>query len=363
MRNIPSYHMKTLSNDDCWELFTRHAFISTTPSMHPDLKVTGEAIVKRCNGLPLAAKTLGGLLRCKLDADEWKKILHSNFWDLPNTPSLLELSKDNEDLEELDNEYFKYLRLREFICRLEGSGGSCVITERTRDLSNVQEDNVLMHDLVVKSSLRVLSLAGYRSINKLPEDIGNLKQLRNLNLSRTLIKRLPNSFCTLYNLQALKLCRCFRLDELPRDVRRLTNMLYLDIKGTKLARMLEGTDKLKDLRIVTEFVLGDQTRSIFNELGKLKHLREGLAISGLQNVACAMDAKYANLKDKVNLKELELILGENDTIDGDSKHDREFPTASSILELELNKRDVLQLELLACGILELVIGNSNMDDS
>ncbi|XP_040950672.1 putative disease resistance RPP13-like protein 1 [Gossypium hirsutum] len=181
VRTIPTYPLKTLSDDDCWTLFAKHAFVGTTPSTHPDLKAIGEAIVKRCNGLPLAAKTLGGLLRCKLDADDWNKILHSNFWDIPNTANyefekeeliqlwmaegLLQLSKDNGDPEELGNEYFKDLRLRsffqqskgekscfvmhdlisdlaksvtgEFICRLEGSGGSCVITEKTRHLSNV----------------------------------------------------------------------------------------------------------------------------------------------------------------------------------------------------------------------------------
>ncbi|TYG70682.1 hypothetical protein ES288_D05G333300v1 [Gossypium darwinii] len=379
VRTIPTYPLKTLSDDDCWTLFAKHAFVGTTPSTHPDLKEIGEAIVKRCNGLSLATKTLGGLLHCKLDADDWNKILHSNFWDIPNTASnilpaltlsyhylpshlkrcfaycsifpkdyefekeeliqlwmaegLLQLSKDNGDPEELGNEYFKDLILRsffqqskgekscfvmhdlisdlaksvtgEFICRLEGSGGSCVITEKTRHLSNslpkakglrtfinvnsffhwVNVSNVLMHDLLMKSSLRVLSLAG----------------------------RLPNSLCTLYNLQALTLHGCSDLVELPRDMGRLINMLYLDIRGTKLTRMPEGMD----------FVIGDQTGSSINELGKLKHLRGRLAISGLKNVVNAMDAKDAKLKDKVNLEELKLTWDEYDDIDGDSKHDRE----------------------------------------
>ncbi|KAH1064645.1 hypothetical protein J1N35_029632 [Gossypium stocksii] len=430
MRNVPTYRLDVLSDDDCWKLFAKHAFDGSSPTKHPDLMAIGEAIVKRCGGLPLTAKALGGLLRCKPDADEWKKILYSNFWDIPNDatnilpaltlsyhylPShlkrcfaycsifpkdyefekeeliqlwmaegLLELPKDNGDLEERGNEYFKDLRLRsffqqskgkrscfvmhdlisdlaksvtgEFICRLEGiGGGSCVITEKTRHLSNVQEEydvrqkfqslakakglrtflnvnspfrwvtvsNVLMHDLTVKSSLRVLSLAGYRNIKNLPENIGNLKHLRNLNLSETLIKRLPNSLCTLYNLQALKLRGCSDLGELPRDLERLINMLYLDIKGTNLARMPGGMGKLKDLRMVTNFVLGDQTGSSINELGKLKHLRGRLSISGLKTVACAMDAKDANLKDKVDLKKLELRWGKDDDIDGDSRHDRE----------------------------------------
>ncbi|XVE68890.1 hypothetical protein DITRI_Ditri09bG0105600 [Diplodiscus trichospermus] len=84
MRNVPTYHLSILSDDECWRLFAKHAFAGTNPSMHPNLVIMGEAIAKRCNGLPLAAKTLGGLLRCRLDVDEWNKILHSNLWDIPD---------------------------------------------------------------------------------------------------------------------------------------------------------------------------------------------------------------------------------------------------------------------------------------
>ncbi|KAG4148602.1 hypothetical protein ERO13_D05G295001v2 [Gossypium hirsutum] len=72
-----------------------------------------------------------------------------------------------------------------------------------------------------------------------------------------------------------------------------------------LARMPKGMGKLKDLRTLTDFVLGEQNCSSIEELGKLKHLHGQLAISGLKNVACARDAKSVNLKDKMNLKELE----------------------------------------------------------
>ena len=43
----------------------------------------------KCNGLPLAAKTLGGLLGCNLDYKEWNHILDSNLWDLPHADSVL----------------------------------------------------------------------------------------------------------------------------------------------------------------------------------------------------------------------------------------------------------------------------------
>ncbi|XVF30663.1 hypothetical protein REPUB_Repub16aG0077700 [Reevesia pubescens] len=430
-RDVPTYHLKILTDDDCWELLSKQAFGNTNPSMYPDLKVISKEIAKRCKGLPLAAKTLGGLLSCReLDAGEWNRILSNNMWDeageilpalrisyyyLPShlkrcfaycsifpqdykfkkeelirlwmAEGLLAYSNENGDMEQRGDEYFNDLVSRsffqqlsgdnksrfvmhdlisdlakslsgEFVCRLEGGGGSCGITEKTRHLSNIQEEydvrkkfetlpkaeglrtfltlslscfncecnvtNVIMDDLLVKSRcLRVLSLANYHNINELHEDIGNLKHLRNLDLSRTSIARLPNTVSTLYDLQTLTLKGCWKLVELPKDMGKLINMHYLDIRETKLARMPKGMDKLIELRELTGFVIGEENGSSIKELGKLKHLRGRLAISGLQYVVSARDAKDANLKDK-KLKNLKLIWREDDRMNVDSTRDREI---------------------------------------
>ncbi|XVF22901.1 hypothetical protein REPUB_Repub12eG0210600 [Reevesia pubescens] len=83
MGTVSAYHLKEMSPDHCLSLFTQHALGSTNFDNHPNLKVIGEAIVKRCKGLPLAVKTLAGLLRCKIDYHEWEDVLNSMIWDLP----------------------------------------------------------------------------------------------------------------------------------------------------------------------------------------------------------------------------------------------------------------------------------------
>ncbi|CAL5380160.1 unnamed protein product [Camellia sinensis] len=74
--------LQHLSDDDCWSVFAQHAFGNKSMDANPNLVCIGRKIVGKCKGLPLAARTLGGLLRCKNRDDEWENVLNSKIWDL-----------------------------------------------------------------------------------------------------------------------------------------------------------------------------------------------------------------------------------------------------------------------------------------
>lgn len=87
MRTTPTHHLKQLLDEDCWSVFSKHAFYNANSITNPKLQAIGREIVKKCKGLPLAAKTLGGLLRSKVDVDEWDGVLKSNIWDFSDDES------------------------------------------------------------------------------------------------------------------------------------------------------------------------------------------------------------------------------------------------------------------------------------
>ncbi|KAK4608591.1 hypothetical protein RGQ29_002125 [Quercus rubra] len=84
MRPIQIFHLNKLSKEDCWLLFANHAFENGKSDAYPELKRIGEEFIKKCDGLPLAAKTLGCLLHSKFDVEVWNKILKSEIWSQSN---------------------------------------------------------------------------------------------------------------------------------------------------------------------------------------------------------------------------------------------------------------------------------------
>ncbi|XP_021826374.1 putative disease resistance RPP13-like protein 1 [Prunus avium] len=418
VRTVPIHYLKQLSDEDCWLLLSKHAFENGNSSAHLELEEVGKKIASKCNGLPLAAETLGGLLRFNTDYEEWNNILNSNIWELPHekcntipalrlsyhylptylkrcfaycsifpkgyefqkedvvllwvAESLIPQAESEKRMEELTKKYFDDLLSRSFFQRsryvksqftmhdlindlamsvfrescLRWEGGeSHEVLKRVRHLSYARGhfdcaakfeplyevknlrtflplrshmspryvSKRVLHELVPSLlCLRVLKLSKYNNIVELPNSIGNLIHLRYLNLSNTGIKRLPSTVCTLYNLQTLLLSYCSSLIELPTDMRKLINLRHLDCSGTQIEEMPVQMGTLKSLRTLTTFFVGKSNGSTIGELRELSHLEGKLSILKLNNVVDGRDAWRANLKNKKDLKELELAWSSED---------------------------------------------------
>ncbi|TYG51208.1 hypothetical protein ES288_D10G239100v1 [Gossypium darwinii] len=414
MGALHAHSLELLSDDDSLSVFAQHALGARDLEGHPSLKEVAEKIVRKCNGLPLAAKTLGGLLRTNVDLHAWEDILESEIWKLSKDQSsiipalqlsyhhlplhlkrcfmycaiipsdyefekeeiillwraqgYLQEARDKQCIHDLGHKYFNDLVSRSLfqvainnnsrfvmhdlindlaqsvageVCfKMEGSQQ---ISKHARHLSYIAErfdgikkfegiyeaqhlrtflplrfssvfrtDNYLTNHVLTNllpnlRCLRALSLEGYEII-MLPDFVGDLKLLRYLNFSRnSVIKCLPESVSTLYNLETFLLKGCCNLEKLPSGMEKLVNLCYLDITGAyKLESMASNFSMLTNLQKLSSFVLGKEKGHKIRELMNLSNLRGELCISGLQNIAEPQDAWMARLSDKSRLENLEL---------------------------------------------------------
>ncbi|XP_073261989.1 putative disease resistance RPP13-like protein 1 [Populus alba] len=381
---IPSHRLNVISDEDCWELFARHAFSSANSGAFSHLETFGRAIARKCKGLPLAAKTLGVFCISEGDVKEWEKISNSNMWVQP---------RGVEEMEDIGEKYFDDLvsrslfqrstrdsifRMHDLIsdladyvsgefcfklginesgCGLQGEH-SCSLPERTRYLSitsGVPYGGGLrifrsIHGVQHLRALFPLNFFGEADSEALNDILPNLKRLqmlscnmkhlRLLDLSYTTIGTLPAKVCTLYYLQTLLLRECRYLMELPSNISNLVDLQHLDIEGTNLKEMPPKMGKLTKLRTLQYYIVGKESGSSMKELGKLSHIRKKLSIRNLRDVANAQDALDANLKGKKKIEELGLTWDGNTD---DTRHERE------VLERLEPSENVKELAIIGYG--------------
>ncbi|KAG8369990.1 hypothetical protein BUALT_Bualt14G0071100 [Buddleja alternifolia] len=82
MGSTHDYPLDRISDLDCWLVLSQIAFKGRRESECEMLKKTGEEIAKKCKGMPLAAKTIGGLLHSKTTLQQWKNVLNSAVLEL-----------------------------------------------------------------------------------------------------------------------------------------------------------------------------------------------------------------------------------------------------------------------------------------
>ncbi|CDP21729.1 unnamed protein product [Coffea canephora] len=87
MSSTAGYSLEELTDDESLCLLARHALGMTNFGRHPNLEGIGRSIVRKCKNLPLAVKTLGGMLRARSTPDEWTDILNSEIWEIKEDQS------------------------------------------------------------------------------------------------------------------------------------------------------------------------------------------------------------------------------------------------------------------------------------
>ncbi|XP_028110867.1 putative disease resistance protein RGA4 [Camellia sinensis] len=409
MGTISAPRLSFLSQENCWLLFRQRAF-GRGNEEHPNLVAIGKEIVKKCGGVPLAAKALGGLMRFKSQEKEWLHVKESEVWNLPEDKNsvlpALRLSyfylplesrkcfaycaifpkgseirkrdlihlwmangyiscKGGWEPEDIGDQIWNELCLISFfqvvknykanICfemhdlvhdlaqsimkdeceMIEFNSSSNISNEKVRHVTLVVgpgenfnktfrkveslrtlrlqcprtfslEDDEFLCDLRKFGSLRAFDAAA-RGMKELPSSIGNLKHLRYLNLYYGLINQLPDSICSLLNLQTLILDYCEDLERLPQNMMYLRSLRHLYLLNCPLIEMPPKIGQLTNLKTLTEFVVGKSTDcSLLAEL-KCLNLGGQLCIKHLERVSYPLDGKEAILVGKQNLSQLQLI--------------------------------------------------------
>ncbi|XP_058108922.1 putative disease resistance RPP13-like protein 1 [Magnolia sinica] len=169
--------------------------------------------------------------------------------------------------------------------------------------------------------LRALEMSGAK-ISRLPRTVGQLKQLRYLDLSDSMIEESSEELIDCINLQSLVLNYCCFLKRLPREMRKLISLRHLELEGTVMLEYLpKGIGRLTSLQTLTDFIVGGNDGC---ELGELKHLnllRGRLDIYQLQKASSQEEAMQAELNEKMHLHTLSLYYSYGEVV-GDEEQRR-----------------------------------------
>ncbi|WCJ37360.1 Disease resistance protein RPM1 [Euphorbia peplus] len=326
------HHLHPLQDKDAWALFCKKAFWSDPEHTCPkELQPLAEAILKKCEGLPLAIVAVGGLMCSRSKRiGEWKTVHESLNWQLSHNPMLEQVKgilllsfndlpfylkncflyccvfrdgspirrkklirlwvaegfireRKGMSMEETAEEYLTELILRSMIQVTETNDAGRVKMCRVHDV---------MRELASTTSEKENFCVAYDGYQTKVE--GKIHRLsiydtaENIRLSSTTSCHLrsffvfPTDMCSSFSLNAVsskfKLLRVLDLEgvpveSIPTALVELFNLRYLNLRETKIKELPKSMEKLHNLQTLDVWKTNlERLPSGISKLSNLRHL-------------------------------------------------------------------------------------------
>ncbi|KAM4105757.1 hypothetical protein ACB094_04G016600 [Castanea mollissima] len=294
-------NLKELSEDECWSIIKKKVSFNEGVPLTPDLEAIGRDIAKKCRGVPLAAKVLGGTMCRKKEKSEWLTLLDNEILNSPHGSNeilpILKLSFDHLPLPSL-KQCFAYCSIfpkdyeinKEELIQLwmaEGflqpNQGSCLVMEDVgnmyfdillanslfQDEEKDDYDNIIickMHDLVHDLALLVSKLETLILNEDLVDDISLVRRLviQSKGKSKPRIPSLKDGVWklrtfisenaalgnTIFNFECLRVLKLYgkSIKELPSSIGLLIHLRLLSISSTSIEVLPKAITKLYNLQ-------------------------------------------------------------------------------------------------------------------
>ncbi|KAL2494425.1 putative disease resistance RPP13-like protein 1 [Forsythia ovata] len=313
MSRIPAYHLNLLSDNDALSLLAQHSLGTKTFDVRPDLREIGKSVVRRCKNLPLAVKSLGGLLRTKASPKEWEGVLNSEIWIAEEKSEILpalklsyhylppelkqcfaycaifpkdyevekselvylwmaegflKQSQEERLMEELGNNYFDELLTRSFFQKSSANTSRFVMHDLFNDLAMcVSGYKCLRLDDMLKDNLRHKISEKVRHLSFNSREYKSYDRFSSVNSFQSLRTFLPLSISIwqpamylsrrvlldvvpkLYCVRELSLSG-YKIYELPSSIGNLRHLRYFNLSRTPLKWLPESASTLCNLQVL-----------------------------------------------------------------------------------------------------------------
>ncbi|XP_030938839.1 putative disease resistance protein RGA1 [Quercus lobata] len=298
METLSRHQLEKLDDDECWSIIKKR--VSAVP-LTPDLEAIGRDIAKKCGGVPLVAKVLGGTMSLKKVKSQWLTIQNSEVWsslhDSNDMLPILKLSFDYLSSPSL-KQCFAYCSIfpKDYVMDkeeliqhwmaegfLQPSQGSDLVMEDIgimyfdilvansllQDVEKDKYDNIVsgkMHDLVHDLTLSISKLETLIVKGDSMDDISHVRHLSiqfegeivpRISFSKVSVRRLRtlvsnadvfgNMLSNFKCLRVLKLSG-FSIIELSESIGQLIHLRFLHISCPNIKALPKSITKLYNLQ-------------------------------------------------------------------------------------------------------------------